>query len=285
MSNKVNVVLDASMLDLFMLCEARFNYRHNLLREPPIKAKPLDRGSVVHSALERYYSLLKDKVPFDTAANEMVTTARSAGNESELEPAVVSRIITVLSENIEFWRNADARFEILIVEQPFSYELHSDDDVRIIMTGKIDLMVNSEGYTNMPVDHKSYDREYPIRRLSNQFLNYCNAVGSNFLLVNKIGFQTTLKPVEKYKRIPVSYDSLIIEEWKDNVVKWVNRYLTCAATGDWSMNFTSCDKYNRACEYLEVCESSGREAKEYKLTANFKTGTPWDVSQSLGVKK
>lgn len=279
--SKVNIVLDATMLDMFCLCEARFNYRFNMQRETEIKAKPLDRGTVVHLGLEKYYEALQAGQHFNDASQEMIKYARFAGAQSDLEVTEAERIIHVLSEYVDFWRVEDQRFQIIDVERPFMYLLFEDDLVRISLIGKIDLVVSDNTYTNMPVDHKSYDREYPVRRLSNQFMNYCYAVQSNFLLVNKIGFQKTLKPIEKFKRIPVSYDSIMLEEWKQNVIQLMLRYLECEATQKWTMNFTSCDKFNRQCDYLEVCESSGVDSKAHKLNTNFKMGEKWDVSKLL----
>lgn len=279
--SKVNIVLDATMLDMFCLCEARFNYRFNMQRETEIKAKPLDRGTVVHLGLEKYYAALAEGKHFNDASHEMLRYARLAGIQSDLEVTEAERIIHVLTEYVDFWRVDDQRFQIIDVERPFMYVLFEDDEVRISLIGKIDLVVSDNTYTNLPVDHKSYDREYPVRRLSNQFMNYCYAIGSNFLLVNKIGFQKTLKPIEKFKRIPVSYDSIMLEEWKQNVIQLMLRYLECEATQKWTMNFTSCDKFNRQCDYLEVCESSGVDSKAHKLNTNFILGEKWDVSKML----
>jgi hypothetical protein len=117
--------------------------------------------------------------------------------------------------------------------------------------------------------------------MSNQFRNYCFALKSNWLVVNRIGFQKTLKPHDKFKRPRVSYDPLQFEQWKHNVVLNIMEYLTCVATNEWPMNETSCDKYHRRCEYYDVCDASGQPAKEYKLMTNFVKTEPWDVSKVL----
>jgi hypothetical protein len=159
--------------------------------------------------------------------------------------------------------------------------LYEDDEVRIHMAGKIDLLYSDEKHENMPLDHKTHDRESEVLRMSNQFKNYSYAVKSNYLTVNRIGFQKTLKAHEKFKRPMLSYDDLLLEEWKENVIKVVFHYLRCAAENSWPMNETSCDKYHRRCEYYDVCDSSGKEAKFYKLNANYITAEPWDVSKVL----
>ncbi len=284
--SKANILLDATMLDMFQLCETRFNYRFNHNKVTIIKAEPLDKGTLVHLGLESYYNGIKTNQPYSIRLTTMEETVRAAGIESDLDVETVSNILAVLRNNVEYWKAADERLEILEVEQPFSYVLHEDDDLRIIMTGKIDLLVNDHPhYQSIPYDHKSYSRDYPARRLTNQFQNYAYACSSNYLFVNKIGFQTSLKSDQKFKRVPLSYDPMILSQWKDNVVKTVNRYINCVATNSYEMNLTSCDKYNRQCEYYEVCDSSGQEAKLYKLNSNFNTAEPWDVSAVLKGKE
>jgi hypothetical protein len=279
---KVNIVMDTSMYDLFRLCECRYNYRYNLNKTLPAKTKSLDRGTVVHLACETYYQCLKDGAKYDYAVQSALMKVKEAGViQTDLESEEITRIVSVMEEYFDFWRVEDQNFQIVSVEQPFLYVLYEDDDVRIHMAGKIDLIYSDNKYTNMPVDHKSFDRSYEVGRLGNQFKNYCRATGSYFLLVNKIGFQKTLKPHEKYLRVPVSYDPFILDDWRDNVVKVIFHYLECAARNSWPMNETSCDKFNRRCEYYDVCDSSGQEAKLYKLNSNYITVEPWDVSKVL----
>jgi hypothetical protein len=190
-----------------------------------------------------------------------------------------------MEESCEYWRHEDETLEILAVEQAFAYVLYEDDVVRIIITGKIDLLVNKPGlgsgsdYKSLPIDHKTFRRDFPVLRLSNQFMNYCFATKSNFLLVNRIGLQKTLTPEQRFKRIPLSYDPIMLEEWKQNVVNIIlQQYLACVTEDAWPMNLTSCLKFNRLCEYYDICDTSGKENKLYKLESKFETASPWDVT-------
>jgi hypothetical protein len=280
--SKVNIIMDMSQYDTFLLCEERYNNRYNKNKTLPTKAHQLDRGTVVHAAQEVYYNQLKEGIAYNDRVTAALSEVRRAGVVSDLEVEDVSRILEVMEEYYDYWKVADQNLRIIEVEKAFIYLLHEDDEVRIYLSGKIDLIYSDEKYTNMPMDHKSYDRDFPILEMNNQFRNYCNAISSNYLVVNRIGFQKTLPPEKKYKRLPLTYDHLQIEQWKNNVIKVIlNRYLHCAATGDWTMNETSCDKYHRKCEYYDVCNSSGKEAKMYKLSANYITIDPWDVTKSL----
>lgn len=287
---KPNIILDASQIDMFSLCEERYHNRYILNKALPGKPKQLDRGTLVHHGMEVYYTALMQGVALKDALPEAVKSIKRLGvEESDLSVDEVGRIVDVVSENVTHWECEDIGFRIKAVEQPFLYLVYEDEFFRLYLSGKIDLLVdlhtlNSE-YLNLPVDHKSYDRTYDTNRLSNQFMNYSCATKSNFLMVNKIGFQKTLSADEKHKRVMISYDEFVIERWKNNMAKMARRYLNCVAENSWEMNFTSCDKFNRRCEYFELCESSGEEARLYKLAANYIDIEPWDVTQILQKKE
>jgi hypothetical protein len=280
--SKANIVLDASKYDTFELCPQRYHNRYNLNLTAPVKAKQLDRGTVAHVAAEVYYEGLQKGIPYQDCVVAALSSIRAAGViSSDLEPEEIERIIDVMEEYFDYWRVADQNFQIVEVEKPFLYILHEDDEVRIAMAGKIDLVTSDNQYENCPMDHKTQDRSREPQRMSNQFKNYCYALKSNYIVVNQIGFQKTLKPHEKFKRPRLSYDPLIFKQWKDNVVRNLMWYLQCVADNIWPMNETSCDKYNRQCEYYEVCDSSGQQAKEYKLATSFARTDPWDVTKIL----
>lgn len=293
----INIVLDTSMLDTLQLCELKFHRRYNLNLTPPIKAVPLDRGDIIHVAQEAYWNELAISRDWPLAVEKALVAFRVAAAKSDLDVIDPMRsknisstsdyIMQVLEENFEFWRYEDITYEIESVEKPFTYILYQDyveafkDIVRILMMGKIDLVLSSNRVTLSPMDHKSIDRDFGVKRFQNQFTNYAIATDSSLVLVNRIGLQQSLKPAEKYKRIPVSYDPLTKEQWRLNTIKWVFRYLENSLTKDWPENRTSCDKFNRLCEYYDVCDSAGEEAKLYKLDTFFNVSKPWDVGKVL----
>jgi len=281
--SKVNIVFDMSKYDLFRLCEARFNFRYNLNIGLPGKAEQMERGSLCHVANEVYYQALKDRRPYDIASNMALSKLREAGVVStDLDNETINRCIDVMEEYYDYWRIADQGFVINEVEQPFMFELFSNDEVRIFLAGKIDLVVSDNRYENEPYDHKTYDRTYDVGRMNNQFKCYCVATGSNYLTVNKIGFQKTLKPHEKFVRTKLTFDPLMLDEWKQNVTTvLLNNYLMCIAEDKWPLNETSCEKYNRRCEFYEICDSSGLPAKNWKINSNYIKLEPWDVTKVM----
>lgn len=279
--SKPNIVMDVSQYDTYLLCPEKYKNRYILNLHPLNKPKPLDRGTLVHLACEIYYSELRQGIKYQDAVVHALSAVRSAGIDTELEVDEILRVIDVMEEYFDHWRVADQRFQINEVEKAILYLLHETEDYRFYLSGKIDLITTDDKYTNLPWDHKSYDRSYPTKRMTNQFRNYVNALQSDFLIVNKIGFQKTLPPHEKFTRVPLSFDHIYLEQWKRNVIKQMEHYIICLAEDFWPMNETSCDKFNRQCEYFDACDSSGEEAKQYKLITMFRQGEVWDVTQAL----
>ena len=286
---KLNLVLDATMLDTYQSCPCKFNYRFNHNKVTITKAKPLDRGTLVHNGLEYYFKALQSGSNWDNAKEAMKHAVLATSHESDLSAEDVNRSYEVLEETCNRWKYRDLEFEILAVEQSFSYVLHEDENFRLILMGKIDLLVNyhfnGQTYERLPIDHKTYERDFPVKRLTNQFCNYAYACGSNYLFVNRIGFQTSIKPEIKHKFIPLSYDPVFLSQWRDNTVRIAKLFLDSTVNEDWPMNLTSCDKYNRLCEYHGVCDSSGIEAKMWRLNSDYNTAEPWDVGSVLGKDK
>lgn len=279
--SKLNIVMDISQYDTFRMCERKYFNRYKNLLIPLEQAKPLDRGTLVHLACETYYSALAKQVHYNDAVHKALSAVRTAGIDTDLDVDEILRVIDVMEEYFDHWRVADQRFQIVEVEKPILYLLHEADEYKFYLSGKIDLIISDDKYTNLPWDHKSYDRSYPTSRMPNQFKNYVNALQSNFLIVNKIGFQKTVPAHEKFIRVPLSFDPLYLDTWKQNVIKVIDWYVQCMANEYWPTNETSCDKFNRKCEYLEVCDSSGQEAADYKMMTLFKKGEPWDVTKVL----
>lgn len=297
--DKLNIVLDMSSFDLFETCEQRYDYRHNQLKAEPIESKSpaLDRGSFVHEGLEAYFLGIKDGLSFPDRMQAVLNRIAFWASDPErcnLEEKEIALVTSALEQSCDYWRFEDEQMEILEVERAFAYVLYEDEFIRIIITGKIDLLVNipaigrRSGYTNHPIDHKSFQRDSEVPELSNQFQNYCVAVESLELTVNRVGLyavSSKLKPDEKFQRPLIQYDRSILNQWKRNTAKVIIRkYLTCIETGEWLMNFTSCDKYNRRCEYYDICKTGEQEDKIYKLTRNLATVSPWDVTAKFTKK-
>lgn len=286
---KTNIVFSASSLNLWEWCECKYNYGH-LLRKtlpPDQKPLPLDRGTLGHIGMEVYFNQLAQGIHFNDRMHASLMKINSTASnpvQSNLDiQTELPILLSAFEQSCELFRFEDEHLEILAVETPFDYVLFEDEWIRIIISGKVDLLVNKPekpneaGYTNLPYDHKFIARDFPTDRTDNQFINYAAVTGSNYLIVNKVGMQKTLKPEEKFKRIPLSFDSLFIQQWKDNIIRVViDEYLPARLRNHYPMRFTNCRKFGRLCEFHPVCNSSGEDAKRFKLDSLYIERQPWD---------
>lgn len=300
MSNKkINLVMDASQLDTFQACEWKFYLRYILNKESIDKAQPLERGTVLHAGKEAYYKALQSGLSWETAVDSCLLEAKKAAvisgvitSRTKKDWITVDFLIDTLERECKRHKLTDLSYTIHNVEESFAYVVYEDDNVRFVLIGKIDLLVDAPpNYQKVPIDHKSHTRDFGVHRFRNQFINYAIATNSNFLIVNRIGLQEKMDDVERFKRVPLSFDPVYKEQWKANTVKWFWRYYDCLAAKSnneenaFPQNLTSCDKYNRECEYLEyVCDVSGKESQTYRLNTFFRDGEVWDVSKTLSVR-
>jgi hypothetical protein len=298
-NKKANIVLDMSSYDLFETCEARYDFRHNHNKSVDISKKSvaLDIGGIMHEGLEVYFKLLAEGQHFNDRLHACIRKIQEVSSNPEIsnsEPEDINQLINSVEQSCDYWRYEDEMMDIIEVERPFAYILYEDAYVRLISTGKIDLLVNlpafqnSPPYSKLPYDHKSFRRDFEVPELSNQFMNYCTATKSLYLRVNRVGLQKTLEPNEKFQRVVLSYTKEQLEEWKDNVINMLlTNYLTCVSIDRWPTRYTSCFKFNRKCEYYNVCRTPGREEKLKMLEDTFVTVSPWDVTHSFtkGSKK
>ncbi len=98
-------------------------------------------------------------------------------------------------------------------------------------------------------------------------------------MVNKIGFQTTVAPKDKFQRHTKSYSLPVIEGWVANTVWWIKQLRVHELTGVWPKNLTSCDKYS-GCIFQAVCITPP-ESVDYKKRQLFNVQQPWDIGAKL----
>lgn len=280
--SKLNIMLDISQFDTFRACEQKYFLRYMRNKQTLDRAKPLDRGTLVHLAEEIYFTGIMQGQPYEDNVVKALSAVRRLGViETGLDIDEILAVVDTMEENFDFWKTADYQQQIIEVEKPFIYLFYEADDWRLYLTGKIDLITSDNKHINLPWDHKSFDRTAPTGRLSNQFRNYAQALNSQYLVVNKIGFQKTLPRDKKFLRPMLTYEKGMFDKWKINMIASIEHYISCAAEAYWPLNETSCNKFNKQCEYLDVCDAPDVQTAEYKLLTMFIDGEPWDVTKSL----
>lgn len=300
MSQQKILSIDATILNTYQSCarKAKYNFIDNL--RPPDKEEALERGDLVHKMLEVYYSLqLKNfsydtevwrvilesgiKPPIDrahgTTVNFAVQVGRYFSTKMSLPIEEIEESIFQFKEYCNYFQHDS--WSPLAVEEVGSKILFEDENYKFIYNFKIDL-VAEQGRIIAPFDHKTSKRRSEPSSLSNQFIGYCYGLGLNHIVVNKIGFQKTLSPQQRFNRFILTIDEDRIEEWKRNTISWCARILQSEESESWDMNLTSCDKYS-GCIYSSLCETDP-ESRLYKIERDFKVEKPWDVGSVLEEK-
>src|SRR5258708_39574560 len=104
---KLNIILDASKIDLFETCPKRYFFRHIANKGLPIayKAKSLDLGSLAHEGLAVYFKLLSEQVHYNDrmqAALMKIREISSDASVSNSEPEEVSTILSAIEQSCDY---------------------------------------------------------------------------------------------------------------------------------------------------------------------------------------
>jgi hypothetical protein len=282
MSEKTIYVADSQILNTAMECQRKCHYTFDRNLEPVVKPDFFEKGDMLHQMLAEYYKLRKfrgrwaqnNKTHADIV-QICVKIGRIAAVSMSLDIQTVEDVIKAFTEYATHTAN-DGWDNILYVEEIASKILYEDSNRIILYQGKIDLGISISNCHQIPIDHKSSSRRSKPNYLSNQFQGYCWLLGVNNIIINKIGFQKTLKPEDKFERHTLSYPPPIIEEWKNNAIYWILKYIADGEENFYPPNYTSCDKYS-GCIFLPVCRQDESNRND-KLVQLFTERQKWDVN-------
>jgi hypothetical protein len=312
---KKNVIIDASILSTLMGCPrlADFRYNHNLMAVDG-KSNSLECGSIVHKYLEKYYKALSEKIPRIEAHQIGMNAARlyisgcaqcsldttDVGDKPECGhargefPGVKNTpadnekgngergartgwkwVLETCQQYYDHYHNDHwIALETEIVKGEILYE---NDDLRVLWKAKLDLTVD----TNQgiyPVDHKTMKQRRDKISLNNQFIGQCLLMQTRSMIINKIGFQTSLEPKEKFTREVVSYSSDRLIEWQSEILPYyAYKLLDYTENSHWPPNFTHCENAYGKCQFIRVCEAD-RSLRGEELRLHFAKTEPWNPS-------
>jgi hypothetical protein len=315
MGGKQNVILDATILTSLMSCARLSDFRFNLnLQSIGGKSNSLECGSIVHTFMEYYYRSIISGVKREQAFGYGISAAElyirgckgcanfnptegllkpGCGHKPNEFPGVRNTpkdsegykigwqwVLDTCDQYHGFYRND--HWVPLEVETVKGEVLYEDDEIRIMWKSKLDL-ISDTNQGIFPVDHKTMKQNRNTNSMNNQFMGQCRIQRVNQVFINKVGFQTTLKPEEKFKRVPVSYSNARLLEWQGETLPYYAKLLLMyAETGHFPPNFTSCEtKYGNCAFYEQVC-SMDPDMREHQLKTYFMVGPVWNPSNDEG---
>lgn len=302
---KSSVILDNSMFSSYETCARLFDFTFNMqLIDIDGKSNSLEAGSLVHVILEIFNTNLINGFSRTLA----VAAGMAAGEEyyygcldckknvclkhKKSDPYMGCVNIPLDSDKYVVGYN----WIVKTMEQYFNHYMadpytpiesenvkgkiiYEDDEIRIMWKAKIDTLIDTHQLSKaISMDHKTRKIDRKMTSINNQFIGQCVVTGTNNMIVNKIGFQQSLKPEEKFKREMMSYSYDRLNEWRNVVVpSTVYRFLQSIERNEWLPTFTSCETKYGFCDFVPVC-SLDRGLREGKLKEMFKVGPKWDPS-------
>jgi hypothetical protein len=182
-------------------------------------------------------------------------------------------VLATCEQYHEFYKNDHwVPLECEVVKSRILFE---DDEIRVLWKAKLDWTVD----TNQgiyPVDHKTMKQNRQTPNLNNQFMGQCIIMGTQNVIINKIGFQTTLKPEEKFIRTPVSYTMQRLLEWQGEILPFYAKLmLMYDEMGYWPPRYSNCEGKFGPCAFRGVCEANP-DMREELLKSQFIVGSAWN---------
>jgi len=203
---------------------------------------------------------------------------RNTPAESQTKPNRVGwkHVLQTAEEYFDFYKND---FWVpLFVETVKRKVVYEDDEIRVMWKAKLDAAFDTNQGI-FPVDHKTMQQRKDSLPLNNQFKGQCLVMETHRMFVNKVGFQTSLKPEEKFTRVPISYSTDALLEFQSEIIPMAAyNILQYSESGYWppTGHGINCEGKFGNCVFHEVC-SSDRNMREETLRNNFVIGPKWDV--------
>ena len=286
------IPLDSTILNTTVACGRKVKMEFIDNWRPAEKPEALEKGDLLHQMFAHYYRGKKEgrtKTDMGHALliAEAIAKGREAATPMALSQATIEEDIRQFRENILYWQRDG--WKILEVEQSFSKVLFERPDdpewlasggargkegIRILYEGIIDLVVETPSPNMIAVvDHKSASRKSNPVKTSNQFMGYCYCLGYPQIIINRVGFQKTLSPEERFQRLFISYEKELLKEWVQQAVYWAQVLASYIDNNYFPPNFTSCDKY-AGCIFQQVCNTIP-QVRDFKLQSFYYQGEPW----------
>ena len=278
MTDKLNIVLDSTILNTVVSCGYKALLRHeNHLERIGPGSETLEKGLLMHEFQEKYNSARFKRVPrieaVEYASDNVTVETLENYKESDVRDYEIIR-----EKFIDYTKNDPKHREWTITDEPekaHSKLLYEDEDIKVIYVSKIDVKIKSKDGNSIPVDYKTESRRSDPDPKSHQFIGYCWNCDVNHMLVAKIGLQKTLPPAEKYRLYTLSYTDEQINEWKREVVYYARLLASYYITEYWPKNRTSCFKFNRMCAFAPICEATPDDRQRI-ISIHYNEAKPWN---------
>ena len=284
---KKNVIMDATVLTALMNCSRYLDFRFNSNYIPISgKGNPLDAGILVHLILEKYNQALiagnsrVNAICIGMAAGQKFYTENSTNipidnvkdDRGKLKEVGYNYIVSTMESYFERWKNNN--WTPVEAERVRGLIVYEDDEIRVFYKAKIDLIADTYDLGLAVIDYKTMKQKRDALSLNNQFRGQCLVTKTRTVFIDKIGWQQTLEPEEKFVRQPISYSAEILAEQIELIGYYAKILIQLREQNYYPPNFTNCDKWN-GCIFRHVCEANPSD-RQRVLNEHFVIGETWD---------
>lgn len=291
--SKYTLVLDASQMKQFGICNLSwaYQYREHLMKAE-LDTEAMDKGTLVHLLLEKYYKLRLKEPNLDVYSSSSLAIQEYQNSEivktSYFPLEIHQHICKRFVQYVGYWAGRDIRpiskNGIPGVELGFSKILLENEEVLFVVEGKIDTIIDVGNDQLGIVDHKSQDRDARYYYYRPQMLTYAWATGASYGMINYFGLQKEYKEKVSFRRDTMQFPKWMISRWEKQMIKIfyniantdynfpkdINEY-------KFERNFSSCAGAfeTHPCMFSHLCESESQETREALKQNKYKTLEPW----------
>jgi hypothetical protein len=264
----INLLLSTEKINDLNTCPLLYYNKHELKQAPSKKANFLEAGELIHEMLAFYYLGLIPNNPKPNLDNILTHGRNYAAKNLLLQAIEVEEVI----KDFRLYHNhysGSETWQIDAVEEPFAKLLYENAQIRIAVTGKVDLRITTNNGRGIPVvvDHKyeatfrqKFDRD-------NQALCYAWAYDVNDFVYNRIGKQKDVS--KKLAREPYfCFSKYQIEDWKAATIETALDLYRYHEREVFPMRYTGCHANGYRCTFYDICNTSP-DNREYKLKTTF----------------
>jgi len=247
-----NIVFDSQILSSFMACPREMNNRFNKHLVPIGGiSSSIMKGQLAHIGLAKYYERMGQGAPREICRLAAIEEMKIKSPTLDLDGDDIILVHRTFNEYVEY-RKGDV-FLVQFVERHFQIKIYESFPLRIFLTGRIDLGITEPNSSQIiPLDHKSESEHWFYSSLSNQFKIYALACNSSELIVNRFGFQTSLKAEKKFKRERIVFDLGCMDEFKNEVLPYYAKQMLIVMEDNYyPPNYTNCIKGHWGCIFSD----------------------------------
>ena len=279
------IKISPSSLNKFLNCERSYKYQKIDGLVPIYRGKgkitesegaPLDKGDFIHVLMRIYYKCIILGLKKREAAELAKIFGREKAPEGGLPISISEYLLGIFDEYVAYYI-ADNWIPIG-VEEAFSFILHEDDELIILMEGIIDLEVELKGVGQMSVDHKSASSFGKTQTMGNQFKTYILCKNRKRLMINKIHIQKSVGEKARFSRHIVNIMPQTLADWMEDAIHHIKVLADYLEADFFPRRETACHKYRHQwCEFIPLCDATPRTVemiarRDYKVNKTSR----WD---------